>query len=260
MAFTDSSPNPDAGFIGVGRVYWKGSADTVWRDMGETPKFDFTPTVASIDWNSHRAGVKTRIKSIVTEQTGSIAITPQEGTSANWALALMAGTPAAAVSVSGTAEFTTSSGSTALTAITYGSATLVAGRRYSISGAGVPANDTFVFAGGATGSGTGTLDKAATSGGTESAGLIASLGTKSGIIFAESQINGSLMFVGTNAVGRPIIAEFPNVAIKPSGAIGFIQDAALGDLPLTAEVFVDSHLNFGYFEFDGDPTYAPTLA
>jgi hypothetical protein len=252
MAVTDTSPNSDNGFIGVGIVYWRGESDTFWRDMGEVPKFEFTPNVDSLDWFSHRQGVKQRLRSFVTQQTGAVALTLQEGTAKNWGLALMS-TPLVAVSVT-TGTLIVSSGSTAVTGLTPVSS-FVAGQRYKVSGTNIPAGDTMVYNGGSTA----TLDAPATGSGTISAtGTIASLGTKSGEVFEQSQINGALMFVGKNDVGARMMVEFPNVQIKPSAATALIQDADLGALELSAEVYVDAVLNqFGRWAWDIPDDYTP---
>lgn len=260
MAFTDKSPNPDLGFIGVGDIYFKRTGETFWRDCGESPKFSFTPSVASIDWFSHRSGKgKNRIKAIVTELTGSVAITLQEGSSKNWEIALM-GTVAAAVNISA-ASFTTSSGSTALTLISP-TALLVPGRRFGISGAFVRPDETFVYSGGVANSGVGTLDGPAISGGATSGAITGPGGqvdTKAMTVFSQSQIEGSLLFVGKNEAGVPLMLEYANIAFKPSGAIEMIQDAALGDLPLTAEASLDSYGNFAQAYWNIAPDFVPYL-
>lgn len=253
MAVSDTSPNEDNGFIGVGIVYWRAVDDTFWRDVGECPKFEFTPSVDSLDWFSHRSGIKKRLKSIVTQQSGSIAMTLQEGTGKNWALTLMGSEDDAVAIMSAT--LVTSSGSTAVTGVSPTSA-LVTNRRYSVSGTGIPAGDTMVFNGGSTA----TLDAPATASGTISgSGTIASLGDKSSKIFSQSQVNGSLMFVGANDQGAPVMVEFRNVAIKPSSAIAFIQDAAIGALEVTADVYLDDGGDFGHFDWNIDTGFVPYL-
>jgi hypothetical protein len=260
MTVSDTSPNPDLGFIGVGDVYFKKVGETFWRDMGESPKFSFTPTVASIDWMSHRRGLgKTRIKAIVTEQTGAVAIQLQEGSSKNWELALMTGS-GVSVNISA-AAFTTSSGGTLLSLISP-TALLTPGRRYGISGGFVRPGETFVYSGGVANSGVGTLDGPAISGGATSGSITLPGGqvdTKAMTVFSESQIEGSLLFVGKNEAGVPVMLEYGNIAFKPSGAVEMINDAALGELPLTAECSLDAYGNFAQAYWNIAPDFVPYL-
>lgn len=253
MAASDLSSNDDNAFIGVGVVYIKLSTDTFWRDMGEVPKFEFTPKVDSIDWFSHRVGIKTRLRSFVTQQTGALAITLQEGTGKNWCLALM-GAETVAVNVT-TGTLITSSGSLGITGLTPVSS-LVANRRYRVTATGIPAGDTMVYNGGSTA----TLDAPATATGTVSgSGTITSIGAQSAKVFAQSQINAAIMFVGNNSVGAPVCAEFRNVNITPSAAIAMIQDANVGQLDLMGEVYQDAGGDFGHFDWNITLPYAPYL-
>jgi hypothetical protein len=85
-----TSPDIDALSIGAGIVYWKGETDDDYVDMGEAPKLDFTPQVKRLDYFSSRVGVRTKIKSVVTEKSGKLEVILNELTARNLALALMA--------------------------------------------------------------------------------------------------------------------------------------------------------------------------
>lgn len=57
-------------------------------------------------------------------------------------------------------------------------------------------------------------------------------------IFAESEINGSLTFEGTNDIGAQINLTLPNVSFLPSGSINFISEE-WGTMELTGDVLYD---------------------
>lgn len=260
MAVSDLSPNDDNGFIGVGIAYWKGSSDTFWRDMGESPKFAYTPKVTTQEWLTHRQQVTVPKKTYVRAQSATVDITLQEGTGKNWALAFQSA-ETGPVNVT-TATIITSSGSLNLSGITPISS-LVPNRRYRVgaaSSAGLGVNNTMVFGGG-TSTGIGVLDAPATVTGTISAaGTIASLGAQSGKIFDQAQITGAIMFVGQNEDGAPVLVEFRNVIIAPNGAIDMIQgDNAMGELSLQASIYQDSGGDFGHWDWNITLPYVPYL-
>lgn len=261
VASYTTSPDPENGFIGVGEIYWKGSSDTHWRHVGQSPKFDWKPAVTTIDWDQNMGtgtGVIARYKKFTTKQAGAIDVDLEEGTVANWLLALMAGAGSAVVS-STVSDFVTSSGSTDLNGISPVSA-LVDNRRYKIGGPGIPAGDSFVYNGGSA-SPMGTLDAPAILTGTVTgSGTITSIGQASAKIFSQAQMNGAIMFVGRNQIGAPVLAEFRNVAATPTGTISLIGDGSkVGQLNITAEVSVDTGGDLGHFEVDIDTAYKPYL-
>jgi hypothetical protein len=57
-------------------------------------------------------------------------------------------------------------------------------------------------------------------------------------LFAESEINGSLTFTGTNDIGSQINLTLPNVSFLPSGSISFISEE-WGSMELTGDVLFD---------------------
>jgi hypothetical protein len=67
-------------------------------------------------------------------------------------------------------------------------------------------------------------------------------------IFAESEILGSVRFVGTNTVGSQINLNLPSVSFLPSSAQNFISEE-WGTMELTGDVLFDEDLeNFGTCE------------
>lgn len=238
MAVSDSSPNTENYFIGKGICYFKKTGETAYRHLGNAPEVEYTAEIETLEHFSSLDGIKVRDLSIVTSQKATIRIVLEEGTAKNWGLALMAD-PDTAYSHS-SSTFITTSGSTALTGVSPTSG-LVAGRRYQISGTGVPTSDTMVFNGGSTA----TLEVAATAAGTVSAaGTISAPIAMS--VFEESQITGAFAFKGTNDQGAEVAFEAFAVTIRPNAAVALISEE-LGSMELLIEVNRDDFENFAQF-------------
>jgi len=105
MAPTINSPNVENYFIGKGIVYvadvgtpFTSPIDTnVWRDVGNVPELELTPNVERLDHFSSRVGTRLKDRSVVLEVGGTLRIVLEEGTAANFALALLGDVDEAAV-------------------------------------------------------------------------------------------------------------------------------------------------------------------
>jgi hypothetical protein len=84
-----TSPDVDAYSVFKGIVKWKGVNDVAYRDVGNAPMFDFTPTVAAIDHFSSRGGVKKKDKKITSELSASLKLQLDEMTPENLKLHMM---------------------------------------------------------------------------------------------------------------------------------------------------------------------------
>lgn len=239
MAISDSSPNVDNYFIGKGIVSIMLAGETSWRDVGNVPEFELTPELDVLDHFSSREGNRKKDRSIVRETSVALRMIMEELTTKNMKMTLMGTPSAAAINLSTTATW--SNAGTALSAIASVTG-LVIGRRYNISGTGIPAGTTFVFDG-ATG---GTMDTAATAAGTAAAVTIT--GGVSLDLYSLSEIVGKVRMVGTNDVGAKGTFELNNVSFKPSSAINPISDE-WGQFEVTGEVLVDTYGKFGQWYY-----------
>lgn len=78
-------------YIGKGIVsFWK-DGDSGYRDLGNVPEFEFTPTVEKLDHFSSREGVKTKDKTVIIAKAGTIRLVMEEWSAFNLALALLGG-------------------------------------------------------------------------------------------------------------------------------------------------------------------------
>lgn len=104
MAVSNTGHSTDNYYEGKGIVYLApvGTAFNVttpgasWRDIGNVPVFSIAPTVEKRDHYSSRAGKRTKDKTWVIEQGGTIRMVMEDFNAANLALVLM-GTPVAGV-------------------------------------------------------------------------------------------------------------------------------------------------------------------
>ena len=70
-------------------VYIKLAGESAYRDVGNVPVATFTPSNETLDHFSSRTGVRTKDKQIVLSKSGTLAITFEEMTPENLALALL---------------------------------------------------------------------------------------------------------------------------------------------------------------------------
>jgi len=76
----------------------------------------------------------------------------------------------------------------------------------------------------------------------------------------QSQIEGELVFTGTNDIGPKLTITLPLVQFGPSGALGFIQDE-WGQIELTGDVLADPTTgSFGTVLHPDDAMVSPTTA
>lgn len=75
--------------IGKGIASFKKTGEASFRDLGNCPAFEFTPTAETLDHFSSRTGVKSKDRSVVVSLEGELKITMEEFTVENLALALM---------------------------------------------------------------------------------------------------------------------------------------------------------------------------
>jgi len=76
----------------------------------------------------------------------------------------------------------------------------------------------------------------------------------------QSQIEGELVFTGTNDIGPKVVITLPLVQFGPSGALGFIQDE-WGQIELEGDVLADPVTgSFGTLVHPDDAMVSPTTA
>lgn len=235
MAISNTSPNTDNYFIGKGNVYWMGEGETAWRHVGNVPEFEVSLTIDKLDHFSSMEGTRKKDRSIVREQSGTVRMVLEELTAANLELALMGEASATAVNLVTTGD--TTSGDPGIVAIASVTG-LVEGRRYAISGAGIPLGATMVYNGDLTG----TMDMDATA--TAAAVDITITGAISIDIFSQSEKLGKVRFVGTNDVGAHCTYDLNNVSLTPSSSFSPISDE-WGNFEVTGEILVDAFGKFG---------------
>jgi hypothetical protein len=84
-----NAPDVNNYYIGKGIVSFKKVGDSVFRDLGNVPVFEFTPTIEKLDHFSSRTGVKTKDRTVVISKSATIKLTLEEWNAANLALALL---------------------------------------------------------------------------------------------------------------------------------------------------------------------------
>ncbi len=65
------------------------AGESVYRDVGEVPECEFTPSLETLDYFSNRTGVRSKTKTVTIEKSGSIRIVFDEWTPENLNLALL---------------------------------------------------------------------------------------------------------------------------------------------------------------------------
>lgn len=231
MAVSNTSPNVDNYYSGKGIVKWSTDGMT-WKDVGNVPTFEFNPQVARLEHYSARTGIRFKDKSVVTTRQAQIRMVMEEWTADNLAMALL-GLENVAVSLVGTATFASSTAVTSITPTT----NLVVGEQYLASGPDVPAGAILTY----NGSGAGTLSVAATG-----SGSLAALTLTRPIeidIMSQTEVQGSLRFIGTNIVGPLMQVDLPSVTLAPSAMLALIHGAD----------------EWGPIEVNGEVTWNPTL-
>lgn len=240
MAVSNTSPNADNYYIGKGIVWWKAEGDTDYRQLGNVPEFEYTPSVEKLDHFSSQAGVKVKDRTVVTQKSATVRIVMEEWTQDNLALFLL-GATADAVTLNTTGDTHSSTTLDNIASL----AGLAKGATAYVAGEGIPDGASFtVPASGASA----TLSKAATATASDVALTITQPATID--IFANSDARGALRFEGTNDVGPRVTLEFPSVSFTPSSSINPITDEwgqieVTGDVNAVAGKFGTAYWNTG---------------
>lgn len=88
------SPNILNYTVGKGRVQIRVSGETNFRDIGNCPEFEFTPTIEKLEHFSSQTGVKSKDRTVVLSKAGTLRIVFEEMTAENLRLALLSSAPA----------------------------------------------------------------------------------------------------------------------------------------------------------------------
>lgn len=85
------STTPDTGnyVVGKGKVSFKRSGESEFRDLGNVSEMEFTANLETLAHYSSRAGVKSKDKEIVLEKGGTLRLVMDEWQPENLALALL---------------------------------------------------------------------------------------------------------------------------------------------------------------------------
>jgi hypothetical protein len=75
--------------IGKGVASFKKTGEATFRDLGNCPAFEFTPTAETLEHFSSRTGVKSKDREVVISTEGELKISMEEWTVENLALALL---------------------------------------------------------------------------------------------------------------------------------------------------------------------------
>lgn len=246
MAVSTTSPNVENYTLGKGIIYWKSDSDSDFRHVGNVPEVEITLEVDKLEHFSSMEGVNEKDRIVVRTKAGSARMVLEELTPANMALMLMGTPSAAAVNLSTTVETTNGSKFIDHLADTTG---LVAGRRYNITGVGIPAGNTFTYDGGDGGE----LDIAATENSVSGGVAVTVTGAIALEIFGTTEINGKLRYVGTNEIGPKISLDLNNVSVTPTGGFNPISTEWL-QMEMTADLLSDSLGQFGHAYWRGAGT------
>lgn len=76
-------------YIGKGIVSFKKEGEGAFRDIGNCPEFEFTPTIETLEHFSSRAGVRTKDLTVVLEKSGTLRVVFEELTQANLLIAFL---------------------------------------------------------------------------------------------------------------------------------------------------------------------------
>ena len=84
-----SSPNILNYTVGKGRVQVRLTGETNFRDIGNCPEFEFTPTIEKLEHFSSQTGVKSKDRTIVLSKAGTLRVVMEELTAENMRIALL---------------------------------------------------------------------------------------------------------------------------------------------------------------------------
>jgi hypothetical protein len=83
------SPSTDNYYVGKGRLSFKATGETTFRDLGNVTELETTPNLTTLEHFSSREGVKKKDKEVVTEKKMTVRLVMDEWTAANLAMALL---------------------------------------------------------------------------------------------------------------------------------------------------------------------------
>jgi len=84
-----TSPSVNNYWIGKGVVEIKATGDADFREVGNVPEFEFTPTIDKLEHFSSMTGVKTKDKTVVLTKGYTLRMVLEEATKENLALAIL---------------------------------------------------------------------------------------------------------------------------------------------------------------------------
>lgn len=83
------SPSVLLYYIGKGIVSFKKAGDANFRDLGNVPELELTPSIDKLEHYSSRLGTKTKDRVVVQTKSATVRIVMEEFTAANLALAVL---------------------------------------------------------------------------------------------------------------------------------------------------------------------------
>ena len=83
------SPSTDNYYVGKGKLSFKATGETTFRDLGNVTELETTPNLTTLEHFSSREGVKKKDKEVVTEKKMTVRLVMDEWTAANLAMALL---------------------------------------------------------------------------------------------------------------------------------------------------------------------------
>lgn len=76
-------------YIGKGIIGIKLTGESVFRDVGAVPEFEFTPEIEQLEHESHREGTRVVDRTVVLRKTATVRIVMEEWVAENLALAVL---------------------------------------------------------------------------------------------------------------------------------------------------------------------------
>src|SRR5436305_14786148 len=86
------SPSTDNYYVGKGKLSFKPTGATTFRDLGNVTELETTPNLTTLEHFSSREGVKKKDKEVVTDKKLTVRLVMDEWTADNLAMALLGDT------------------------------------------------------------------------------------------------------------------------------------------------------------------------
>jgi hypothetical protein len=86
------SPSTDNYYVGKGKISFKATGATTFRDLGNVTELETTPNLTTLEHFSSREGVKKKDKEVVTEKKMTVRLVMDEWTADNLAMVLLGDT------------------------------------------------------------------------------------------------------------------------------------------------------------------------